>query len=427
MRESYKQQRHEDDLNQPLSVQPWGRDGDKRRFWLAEGQDDTHFRLYRESNPVLKHITWRSVAGTIDELKEVANKLGEEDTQASRRLRDRILAAIPRFEASEDVSALPYKETTASTNSNNFFQKRKRRDYRNARKAQFTRPAELGFSIYEGRTRGKRIKYTFSDEEGAASDTASTRRSNRHSGISTPAEPAGPTFTASGRQVRSRVTMLSGQHVDGGQTAAEITQHVNDEEGQPVTYGRGQRSAGRSTRVRNYNRNFKSYDGTDEDSAAPSSGEEWKGGDDDADADDQMLENAGEEDLEMSDDEVNAAVDEDGDQENEEKRSSLVVSLKYQREVSPRPSVNGLQQREDPPTNGVQGPILASSSDVQGQQAQHQIQNFTLRPGSHSQEAKPVMQDYDGDLKPTSSPIKEIFQTPGPARYSRPLADAPSA
>ena len=104
IKESYKQQRREDDLNQPLSVQPWGRDGDKRRFWLVEGQDDTHFRLYRESNPALKHNTWRSVAGTIDELKEVANKLDEENSQASKRLRDRIMAGIPRFEASEDVS-----------------------------------------------------------------------------------------------------------------------------------------------------------------------------------------------------------------------------------------------------------------------------------------------------------------------------------
>ena len=85
-------------------MQAWGRDGDKRRFWLIEGQDDTHFRLYRESNPALKNITWRSLAGTIDEVKEVAQRLDEENTQASRRLRDRINAAIPRFEASEEVS-----------------------------------------------------------------------------------------------------------------------------------------------------------------------------------------------------------------------------------------------------------------------------------------------------------------------------------
>ena len=103
IKESFKQQRHDDDLNQPLSVQAWGRDGDKRRFWLVEGQDDTHFRLYRESNPALKHNTWRSVAGTIDELKEVANRLGEDGTQASRRLCDRIMLAIPRFESSEEV------------------------------------------------------------------------------------------------------------------------------------------------------------------------------------------------------------------------------------------------------------------------------------------------------------------------------------
>ena len=108
MKESYKQQRHEDDLNQPLSVQPWGRDGDKRRYWLIEGQDDTHFRLYRESNPALKHNTWWSVAGSIDELKAVATKLGEEGSQAARRLQERITLAIPRFEASEEVSTFLY-------------------------------------------------------------------------------------------------------------------------------------------------------------------------------------------------------------------------------------------------------------------------------------------------------------------------------
>ena len=103
IRDSYKQARHEDDLNQPLSVQPWGQDGDKRRFWLIEGQDDTYFRLYRESNPLLKLNTWRSVAGSIDEVKTVAGQLTDENSQAGRRLSDRILAAIPRFEASDDV------------------------------------------------------------------------------------------------------------------------------------------------------------------------------------------------------------------------------------------------------------------------------------------------------------------------------------
>lgn len=86
-----------------MSVQPWGRDGDKRRYWLVEGQDDTHFRLYRESNPALKNNAWRSVAGSIDDLKNVAARLDEDGSQAARRLRDRILQGVPRFEASEEV------------------------------------------------------------------------------------------------------------------------------------------------------------------------------------------------------------------------------------------------------------------------------------------------------------------------------------
>lgn len=105
--DSYKQSRHDDDLNQPLSVQPWGRDGEKRRYWLIEGRDDTPFRLYRESNPLLKTNTWWSIAGTIEELRVIAEKLAEETSQASRRLSTRIMNAIPRFEATEEVHHTP--------------------------------------------------------------------------------------------------------------------------------------------------------------------------------------------------------------------------------------------------------------------------------------------------------------------------------
>lgn len=105
IKESYKQSRHEDDKNQPLSVQPWGRDGYKRNYWLIEGQDDTHFRVYRENNgATLKTNTWFSVAGTIEEINSLADKLDEENTPHARTLRDRIRAAVPRFEAGEEVS-----------------------------------------------------------------------------------------------------------------------------------------------------------------------------------------------------------------------------------------------------------------------------------------------------------------------------------
>jgi hypothetical protein len=103
--QSYKQNRHDDDLNQPRSVQPWGTDGDKRRYFLIEGLDDTNFRVYRESNPAGTNRTWWSVAGTIDEIKALAEKLDTKDGgPKAKKLSHKMLQAIPRFEAGDDVS-----------------------------------------------------------------------------------------------------------------------------------------------------------------------------------------------------------------------------------------------------------------------------------------------------------------------------------
>jgi hypothetical protein len=107
IKEGYKTRSSKDraDTNIPLSVQPWGRDGDKRRYWLIEGQDDTDFRVYRESNPALKTTTWWSVAGSIDELRVLAAKLQDEDgSREARALGERMLHAVPRFEATEEVT-----------------------------------------------------------------------------------------------------------------------------------------------------------------------------------------------------------------------------------------------------------------------------------------------------------------------------------
>jgi len=212
---SYKQSRHEDDLNQPLSVQPWGFDGYKRRYFLIEGLDDTHFRVYRESNYTELKRSWWSVASDINELKQLAEKLATEDgSRKAKELSGKIMAAIPRFEATEEVCLNRLDSTSRLT----LYQKRKRREYRQARKQQFKRP-EPNFSLYEGRTRGKRMKYTYSDDEDEGySDTTTSRRSTRNTGTHTPAEGLAPTVTLSGRQVKSRQggtygeSKLSGTH-----------------------------------------------------------------------------------------------------------------------------------------------------------------------------------------------------------------------
>jgi hypothetical protein len=108
IKDSYKNRKPNDDSAVPIAVQCWGRDGDKRQYWLIEGQNDTNFRIYRESNPTSKpRNIWRTVAGNIDEVKILAEKLEQEDSQLSRRLGTRIKSSIPRFEAGEEVTSHP--------------------------------------------------------------------------------------------------------------------------------------------------------------------------------------------------------------------------------------------------------------------------------------------------------------------------------
>ncbi|KAF2841463.1 hypothetical protein M501DRAFT_911156, partial [Patellaria atrata CBS 101060] len=312
IKESYKQARKEQDLNQPLSVQPWGTDGDKRRYWLIEGQDDTNFRLYRESNPALVKHTWRSMAGNIEELRVVAQKLAEDGSQAGRRLSQQIINAIPRFEATEE--------------------KRKRREYRLARKAQFTRP-DPGFSLYEGRTRGKRMRYTFSDEEDEGSDATSARRSTRQSGRVTPSDGLKPTVTASGRQVRSRVGGLYGESLLSGQAAEGLSPGPSGEyersdgsEGPVRSGGRATRSGGPYVPTNGYAKSrkhidtYNSVDEMDDEEEATSSGGEWDGGDDEDERDD------------AADDEDKDDEDSNGEIfEEEPGKGSLIVTLCYRK------------------------------------------------------------------------------------------------
>jgi hypothetical protein len=104
LKESYKQTRRDDDRNQPRSVQPWFSDQYRRKYWLIEGQDDSHFRIYRENDgKTAKTNTWFSVAESIPEVVILADKFAEEHTSNAKVISDKLRAAIPRFEAGEEV------------------------------------------------------------------------------------------------------------------------------------------------------------------------------------------------------------------------------------------------------------------------------------------------------------------------------------
>ncbi|KAK6534770.1 hypothetical protein TWF281_006071 [Arthrobotrys megalospora] len=176
LKEVYKPGRKTDDSNVALAVHCWGMDREKNKYYLIEGKDDTYFRVYQEHiSPGYRNATWIAVAGTIEELKDLVERLAQEGSKNAKELQGKILAAIPRFEEGE--------------------QKRKRREYRSARKAAFSNP---GVSLYEGRTRGNKAKYTFdSDEEGGYTSGRTTRASRRASPTTNE-----PYVTGSGRVTR---------------------------------------------------------------------------------------------------------------------------------------------------------------------------------------------------------------------------------
>lgn len=184
--------------------------------------------------------------------------------------------------------------------------------------------------MYEGRTRGKRMRYTYDeaeDEDGDDfSDATSNRRSARQSGRNTPAD-VGPQYTASGRQVKPRqggeygASLLS----RGAASPDELGTDYNDDKEasdseQPV---RGGARSGRATRgIVNGGSSLKKRKRiTDDDddegslddmSDAPPSGDEWDSQAND-DEDDAMPD--ADEDSDLLD-------DEDGEPK------SLVITLK---------------------------------------------------------------------------------------------------
>jgi hypothetical protein len=184
------------------------------------------------------------------------------------------------------------------------------------------------------------MKYTFSDEEEEGSDARSIRRSTRQSGRESPAAPAGPTVTASGRQVRSRATGTYGESLLSGQTTERASPATGDyvrsegsEEPRPPVHGRATRAANNAVdswpKGHKHIETYNSLDDMDEEDDATS----WDGGDEEEDAPDQM-------DIDEEEDDFSA------DASDEEEQKSLLIRLKYPKGKF-NPPAAGLTVREE--------------------------------------------------------------------------------
>lgn len=186
--------------------------------------------------------------------------------------------------------------------------------------------------MYEGRTRGKRIKYTYSDDDDDIYSDSTTRRSTRNTGTHTPAEPAGPTVTLSGRQVRSRLGGAYGESVTGNNQTPAIAvggydganELLDDDDSINGRPSRRAAAINRDSTSRKGSRNIDGYNSVDDmDDEDDASEQDY--GDDEEEDDVVSLASEGEEE---DDDEV---VDDDVDMVDEldelDAKKSLVVSL----------------------------------------------------------------------------------------------------
>lgn len=250
------------------------------------------------------------------------------------------------------------------------------------RKAQFSRP-EPGFSLYEGRTRGKRARYTFSEDDEEYSDAISTRRSARHSGIITPSDQ--PTITASGRQVRSRMGGAYGETLTAGQGSTSrqspaTGDYLGSEEsdGMDGENGDGKRKArpgwkgwamvvddGPRQHIAGYNAVDAMDEDEDEASSSGESGDEW----DDGNSDDDDVIRA----RDADDEDDNSSDDSDSYREPR----SLIVRLRYgKKALKPEPDMktNGFApvQASPPSQPGLPKPVATAAVKAEAIQPQPQ-------------------------------------------------------
>lgn len=189
--------------------------------------------------------------------------------------------------------------------------------------------------MYEGRTRGKRMKYTYSDNEDGYDDSDAdgpdVRRSSRGAAV-----PSGAMTTSSGRQVRTRFGNMYGSTGENTARESPATDGFERSDGSVEPNNDGSRpTRSRGTLDGWANGATNDDEDMDEDSDAPSSGEEWHG-------EDELEERPDDEGDDMSD------VTDEGLEPR-----SLVVKLQYK-----KPSVERINQGPTTPSREKQ-PNLA--------------------------------------------------------------------
>ena len=252
------------------------------------------------------------------------------------------------------------------------------------------------------------MRYTYSEDDDDGSDALSSRRSTRPSGISTPAEHAGPTVTASGRQVKSRLGGMYGESILVDQRkemeterALAASQEPESNDGDEEPRRRPRRTARRAKPTRRQEVDGDDGDLEDE-SEAQSTGDDWSGDEDEPD------EPEGEPDLE-NDDEADEMSPDDSELDDievdEGPAKSLVVQLRYGKKGPNELASNGLTSHVKPERENAEEEAQESIA----------VEEAVLKP------VMPILEPYPS-YPPTSLP--HHFS---PTNHSQAFANGPTS
>jgi len=204
------------------------------------------------------------------------------------------------------------------------------------------------------------------------SDATSTRRSARQSERDTPAE-VGPTYTASGRQVRARqggeygASLLSGQRASPDELGEDGTGDDSEAPTRSRRSGRTNGESGLGKRKRVIDDDEDEGD-ISEGEDAPPSGDEWNS---DANGEDEEMPNA-------DDDEDEQDLDEEGLEDGEPR--SLIVKLK----TGGKTQANGEARSNEPAADSSGGLDGIATAEAE------EDDPITSKPGIADSEAQPT-------------------------------------
>jgi hypothetical protein len=281
------------------------------------------------------------------------------------------------------------------------------------------------------------MRYTYSEDDDDGSDAMSSRRSTRPSGISTPAEHAGPTVTASGRQVKSRLGGMYGESILVDQRkeienerALAASQEPESNDGDEEPNGRTRRTARQARPSRRQEANGEDG-GLEDESEAESTGDDWSGDEDEPDEPEPEPDFEGDdEDEEMSaDDSEMDDIDVD-----DEPPKSLMVQLRYKKKTQTQMESNELPDHTKPEKEAIEqgtqdsiavgpviNPVMSTSEPRPKYPSSGLPHHFSpTSPTSHSQPFTNCIKSTEPrDQTSEKLPEQLLYQQPQALQFSR--------